>query len=280
MIGQSAFILLLITVGTLAATPALARLGATSSHSTPDPGEVVIDDEFLGRKINDEYRLIDQDGRELRLKDLAGPPLMLVFSYFSCDGSCPLLYRTLADNLARIKGFKAGRDYNVLTVSFDKNDDMETLADFTAGLELAPALAHGFTTALLKDPGDIARLTGETGFKYYWSPIDKTFIHSSVVIFLSSELRVMRYLYLPGLKPRDLKLAIIESAAGTTRGSAAMDLSDLFLSACFSYNFAEGRYRLNYPLFIASGSFIIGVVSVVAAIVVFKPKKKKEGGDA
>ncbi len=44
---------------------------------------------------------------------------------------------------------------------------------------------------------------------------------------------------------------------------------------CFSYSFSEGRYVLNYPLFIALASFLGGVALVVFSFTVYKNRKPR-----
>ena len=66
-----------------------------------------------------------------------------------------------------------------------------------------------------------------------------------------------------------------EARFGTEGLSKASEISDLFLIACYSYNYKEGRYTLNYPLFIAAGSLIFGLSLTAISIVVFKKKARR-----
>jgi hypothetical protein len=86
----------------------------------------------------------------------------------------------------------------------------------------------------------------------------------------------MRYLYTQA-KELDVELALLEAGRGLTRGSKAKDLTDIFLVACFSYNFEEGSYALNYPLFIAVGSLFLGISLLALSLTFFKHNPRRKG---
>lgn len=271
-------IVLLLSITCLAAWgDAYAGYGPAPTSSTVDPAILLIDDEYLGAKIDGDYALIDSEGREFTLKDLAGKPLVLVLSYYTCDGSCSVLNQILMKRLSEIERVRAGVDYNVVTISFDKNDDLTSVAMFAEELGLPDEMKRGWRLSLLKDREDIKRLTGTLGYRYFWSVTDKVFLHPGVFIFVSPEGRVSRHLYPFSAGKKDIELAILETGKTVGRGSKVTDLTDLFLVACFSYNFKEGKYTLNYPLFIAVGALMAGVTTVVASLMVFNSKARRQG---
>jgi protein SCO1/2 len=260
-----------------ASTAAHARYGPLATQSTIDPKVIAIDEEkHLGAKVEGDYVLIDEDNVKSELNELMGRPLVLVLSYYTCDGSCTVLNHLLKKTLLRMDRLKAGVDYNVLTLSFDKKDDVKSLRTFARELKLPASLNEGWRLAILDKNEDIKRLTDTVGFNYFWSPADRVFLHPAVFIFISPDRRVVRYLYAP-VEKKDVELAILEAGKGVTRGSKLKDLEDLFLVACFSYNFTEGKYTLNYPLFIAVGALALGVSSVVASLTFFKPNARRNG---
>ena len=119
---------ILIAIG---ARSVYAKYG-TIADSTLDPSIMRInEEEYLGARLDGEFSLLDKDGNEFKLKEMSGKPLILVFSYYSCDGACPATNVHLRDTLSESAGLKPGEDYNVLTVSFDKNDDLNHLNMFT-----------------------------------------------------------------------------------------------------------------------------------------------------
>ena len=98
---------------------------------------------------------------------------------------------------------------------------------------------------------------------FFWSKRDRVFIHPNVFIFISPEGIVSRYLYGANLKGFDIEVAIAKAGFGTTARSKFKDMTNLLLVACYSYNFKEGSFVLNYPLFIAVGSLLSSVSLVI-----------------
>jgi protein SCO1/2 len=255
--------------------PAAAQYGRTPDTEI-DPSVVRIDeDSFLGVKVNSDREMLTFDGREFTLAGMLGKPVILVFSYFSCDGSCPIVNASLADTIKEVDSYTLGEDYNILTLSFDANDKKENIGMFEKMAGLGSAERAGWRVAVFKDPAWIKDFTGSVGYRYFWSKRDKTFVHPSVFIFLSPEGRVTRYLYSSMAGARDVEVAIAEAGFGTPGKSKAKDLTDLLLIACFSYNYEEGRYTLNYPLFIATGSLVGGLSLIGFAMVISKKKARR-----
>ncbi len=239
-----------------------------------DPAALAIDEaEHLGQRLNKNIILRGENGAEFRLNDMLDKPLILVFSYYQCDGACPTLNRNLARTILAAQRFRPGGDYRVLTVSFDRNDGPEQLQHFVHHLELPAEAGNGWRYAVVKQAEDLAALTQSTGYKYFWSVRDKVFLHPNVLIFVTPDGRVARYLYGLSASPRDVELALIEANGGQiAKPSQAID----FLTGiCFSYSFSEGRYVLNYPLFIALASFLGGVTLVVFSFTVYKNRKPR-----
>jgi cytochrome oxidase Cu insertion factor (SCO1/SenC/PrrC family) len=87
---------------------------------------------FLGNRLHRETVLTDTEGRDFRVAEMMGKPLILLLSYYGCDGSCPTMNAELAKVLEKVDAFPLGKDYRVLTVSFDKRDTPATAREFLA----------------------------------------------------------------------------------------------------------------------------------------------------
>ena len=233
------------------------------------------EDTFLGIKINGDYLLKDETGSEFRLGDKFGKPLVLVFSYYSCDGVCSAVNNDLKELLASVKRMNIGEHYNILTVSFDKEDTPETTSMFKNKLNLPDVTAKNWTFATLKDPEDIKKLTAGVGFKYFWSPRDRVFYHPNIYVMVSPEGRAVRYLYGASIVGKDMELALLETGKGQIRPS---EFINLIASYCYSYNYKEGRYTYNIPVFIAVGSLTVGVTSFLISAMVFRRNKNNKRG--
>lgn len=255
------------------APAALAEYGRIPPTSI-DPATLTIDEaEHLGERLDRNLALRDENGAEFRLGDMLDKPLVLVFSYYQCDGTCPTINRNLAKSILAAERFRAGDDYRVLTVSFDHNDGMEQMGHFVHHLELPAAARAGWRYAVVKRSEDLTALIQRTGYKFFWSARDKVFLHPNVLMFVTPDGRIARYLYGLSASPRDIELALIEANGG--RIAKPSQAIDYLTGICFSYNFSEGRYVLNYPLFIAAGSFAFGISLVAFSFTVFRKRKSR-----
>jgi len=256
----------------LAAFPAQAQYGGAEPVSDIDPSIFRINEkEFLGTKLNNDVQLLDEQGREFKLSDKLGKPLVLVLSYYTCNGSCSVINQDLNAQLADVTGLTPGEDFNVLTISFAENDTPETIAAFKKNLKMTEGMKGSWTFATFKNNEDIRPFTDSIGFKYFWSPQDRTFFHPGAFMFLTAEGRLARVLYALTTEPQDVKLAVLDAKAGNFKPSEIVNFA---LSLCYSYNYAEGRYTLSIPLFVGMGALSFGVSSFAVSVAVYRRRKK------
>ena len=247
--------------------------------STFDTSILRIDEpQHLGRMLDRGTLLTDAAGQEFAVGELLGKPSVLLLSYYGCDGTCPTMNIELAKVLDKVGRFRPGRDYNVVTVSFDARDSEKTLNDFLAKTEGHAPKLEGWRHAVLKshtDAGSTARFAGQMGFRFFWSDGAKAFLHPNVIVFLTPEGRVARYLYGLRLNPQNVELALIDADWGRIANSTAV--FDMLTGACFSFNYAEGRYQWNTPLLAGIGSFVFGLAAMAAGALVYRRRRMAHG---
>lgn len=249
-----------------------AGYGKTPEDQHVDPEVVRVDeDKYLGTGVSEDYALTDAAGEKFRLGELFGRPLVLVLSYYSCDGACPTINRNLRELVEGVDSWKLGEDFRVLTVSFDPHDTPASLKMFTKHVGFESGTPDGWHMALLDDPADIERLTGSVGFKYFWSPRDRMFLHPNVYMMVSPQGRIVRYLYGTSVESQDLEISITK-AQGNEISPA--NVVNFVLGACYSYNYEDGKYTINYPLFIAGGGLVLGSGLLIGASIVIKKRKR------
>lgn len=171
----------------LAAT--LALIGASAaqaqyfrpSESDIDPKTFEVDQKkIMGVKVPAGMTLTDLDGKPMKLGDMLGQPLILVLSYYTCDGSCSVINQDLLDLLMLLRDserVKSGQDYKVLTLSFDRNDTVDTLGAFRTKLRMPNDLAKDWTFGLAADFEELKSLAHSLDYRFFWSPPDRTFFH-------------------------------------------------------------------------------------------------------
>lgn len=263
----------LVWVALVAQTGASQAQYSPFSESEVDPALFRIDEgRYLGAKPDPALSFRDENGKPFTFGEMTGQPLILVLSYYNCDGTCSVVNKDLADLLKDETRFVPGRDFRILTVSFDPHDTADSLAKFRAKFEVPASVLAGWRFSLPANDDDAKRLAESVGFKYFWSPRDKTFLHPGVFAFLSAEGRVVRYLYVANSRPLDVELALIDAKRDQIQPG---ELVDLALSVCYSYNYKDGRYTVNYPLFIGFGSLIFGFGALIVAVFAFRRRARK-----
>jgi protein SCO1/2 len=133
-------------------------------------------------------------------------------------------------------------------------------------------LSQGWTVATFADPTRIKHFADSLGYKFFWSPADRMFFHPNALFFVSPDGRVSRILHNAVSDARDMELAILDAKFSRMRPSEILNVA---VSLCYSYNYKEGKYGLNYPLFIAVGSLVTGISAFAFAANVSRKKKSK-----
>ena len=231
---------------------------------------------FLGNKLKRETTLVDEGGKEFSLSDFLGKPMILLLSYYGCDGTCPAMNENLAKVLGQMERFRIGQDYRVLSVSFDKRDTVQSAAEFLKKSgEASRQFQDGWRHAVLQG-GDkeIEEFASSVGFRFFWSKADKTFLHPNVLVFLTPEGRVARYIYGTRMDAKAVELALTD--ADWDRIASSSSVFDIMTGVCYSFNYAEGRYQLNYSLIIGLGSLLMGLALMGLGALAFR--KRMEGG--
>ena len=266
--------MLFLAAGAAVFSGMAAAVSDGNIESTIDPSVVSIDEQkYLGTPIAKDFVLIDENGHEFTLGEAMGEPLILLFSYYTCDGVCETLNKHLATRLAEMEAASPGREYRALTISFDRNDDLASLKHFVGMLDIPEYLKDRWKVSVLKNGDDIKRLTDSVGVRYFWSYRDRVFVHPNAFIFVTPKGRIARYLHGAAFNARDMELALID--ADWEKISNAKRVIDILAAACFSYNFKEGRYTFNYPLVIGVASLLAGILMVVIAFTVTRKRKSR-----
>jgi len=215
-------------------------------------------DQRLGDTLPLDLPFRDEAGRTVRLGDYlaAGKPVVLSLNYYSCPMLCTVTLNGLAGAMKAIS-MDAGREFQVLTVSFDATETPALAAQKKKQyLERygRPTGAAGWHF-LTGDQASIDRLTKAVGFRYAWDAETKQWAHPAGILVLTPKGRIARYLYGIEYAPRDLRLALVEAASGKIGN--VVDQAILF---CYQYDPATGRYGAAIMRVVRAG----GVATVLA----------------
>lgn len=198
----------------------------------------------------------DEIGREVRLGGYFGDqPVVVALVYYRCPMLCTQVLNGFLKSSQAVP-LEIGRDYQVVTVSFDPRETPDLAAEKKASYVRAyrrSGAAQGWHF-LTGDRQSIDRLTDAIGFRYRFDPKSDQFAHASGIALATPAGRLSRYFYGIEYSPDDLRLGLVESSSGRI-GS----LVDKVLLLCFHYDPLTGKYGL----VIADALRMAGVLTVI-----------------
>lgn len=243
------FASLRMTAGTLAVLCMLIMVPSAALAQVPAPPvglppkdvvEKIGIDQKLNEQIPLELAFRDESGRVVALSEYFKPgrPVVLSFVYYRCPMLCTMTLNGMAASFKPLK-FEMGKDYDVVTVSFDPREGPDLAAAKKAaylkhyGREGGEAGWHFLTG----DEQNIKALAAAAGFRYYYDVKTDQYAHASGIMVLTPAGRLSRYFYGLEYSTRDLQFGLVE-ASNHRIGSVA----DRFLLLCYHYDPLTGRY--------------------------------------
>jgi len=267
------FLILLLLV----AAPAESFAPGTGPSTFDSQSLKINEDDYLGKSVPD-IAFTDEKSNQHKLSDFAGKPLILSIVYYTCYQSCPILNEGLSAALSKV-ALGLGKDYNVITLSFDHKENAAMASQFRKNLDVkmkgdVPDNFEKWIFAVSTER-EIKALTGSVGYRFFFSAEDRLFVHPNVYVFLSPEGKITRYLF--GLYPSafDIKIALLESARGKI---GKFPLASVVALACYKYDAATGGYRFNLPVVFASIGFLFGALTGLIVFLYSRKLKKKGKG--
>lgn len=208
--------------------------------------------------------LTDENGQQVALGSyFSDKPVIVTFVYYNCPMLCNIILNSLADTLKEIE-FVTGRDYRIVTISFDHSEGFElaaakkqTYIDYLGKPEAAAG--WHFLTA---DEETILQLTDTAGFTFAWDENRNDYAHASGIIVATPEGRLSRYFFGVVYEPSDLRLGLVDASAGKI-GTA---IDKAILMFCYRYDPSTGKYSLAIFRILKMGG-IATIVGVGAFIV-------------
>jgi protein SCO1/2 len=228
-----------VSVRALSLAAALASASPAFAQERPTLLRDVGFDQRLDQTVPGDITLRDEAGREVRLRDYYGRrPLVIALVYYECPMLCTMTLNGLVSAMNAIP-FDAGREYDVVTVSFEPRETPELAAAKKAAYLKRYARPGGEAGwhFLTGEPADLARLTSALGFRYAWDEERRQYAHPSGVVVLTPDGRIARYLFGIEYAPKDLRFALVEASEGRVGG-----LVDQAVLYCYQYDPMTGRY--------------------------------------
>ncbi len=259
----------------------LAVLSSRAWTHGPTAAEQIAVEEKNGRKVPLDVVFADELGNPVALRGLTDKPVILDLAYYTCDRICPQVMAGIAQVLPKLK-LTPGKDYRVLTVSFDEYDTpqtaRETKKNYLQAIA-APFPADGWRF-LTGKRDQIGRLTQAVGFSFRRDGHE--FIHPVTLIILAPDGTINRYIYVPNsaygtsfpvnFSALELQTALAE--AGQGKLGAAVKRAFLY---CFPH---EPKNQAAFFRLLAMS----GAATLIAILALFlflrrRPGKKSSGSE-
>jgi protein SCO1/2 len=221
-------------------------------------------EQHLNDQIPPDLVFRDETGQAVRLGDYFGrKPLILNLVYYQCPMLCGEVLSGLESAL-RVLKFDVGKEFDVLTVSFDPKETPEMAtakkAEFLRRYGRAGA-AEGWHF-LTGTQSSITALTKAAGFDYEYDPKTGQFGHATAIMVLTPQGKIAQYYYGVEFAPKDLRLGLIQASQNKIG-----NVVDEVLLYCYHYNPDTGKYSaiVGRILKIAAGTtiFMLGTFLIV-----------------
>jgi protein SCO1/2 len=257
----------------LALAGALLVVARTAGAQTPEQLRRAVAavgvEERLGAAVPRDVALTADDGRPVRLRDLAGRPVLLTFNYTGCQKLCGVQLAGLARALHEW-GWD-GRSFSVLTVSIDPAESLAQLRRYKETFVRQAGGGEGVARAWTFARGtaaDVEALAGAVGFRYRYDPASGQFAHQATVVVIGADGRVSAYLHGVTYAQEPLRAAVARAQAG--RVATAEEQASLggFLLTCIGFG-PDDPLPLALKIMRAAGGaaalFLVGFVAISAA---------------
>ena len=216
----------------------------------------------LNSQIPLDLRFRDEAGREVALGDYfkKGKPVVLTLVYYECPMLCNQVLNGAVGTFQALS-FTPGKEFEVVTVSFDEREGPE-LAAKKKETYLRRYRREGSEAGwhfLTGDKASIEALAQSVGFRYAWDEQSQQFAHASAIMVATPEGRLSHYFYGIEYSPKDLRLALVEASEGKI-GSPV----DSLILYCYHYDPAAGRFAPVMGVLRAAG--VLTVLGLVALL--------------
>ncbi len=229
-------------VGTwIARLAVLAVLCLAPGKSLAQPSGQVLDafqgvgvEEHLGEPVPLDVRFRDEHNQDVSLGDYFsdGKPVLLNLVYHNCPMLCNLILDGLTATLKEMD-WAPGNQFEIVTVSFSPIEGPDVAArqkQRYIDLLGKPEAAAGWHF-LTGTEASIQRLARSVGFQFKWVEAQQEYAHPAVLVFVSGEGIISRYLYGLEYPPRSVRSALVEASEGKVGNPV-----DQLILYCFPYD--------------------------------------------
>ena len=205
------------------------------------PGlEFVGIEQHLNAEVPGNLEFRDELGNSVKLSDYFGQgrPVILNLGYYQCPMLCGEVLQGLSGSL-RVLKFDMGKDYDVVTLSFDPHETTEMAAEKKREMmkRYGRSGADKGWHFLTGSAESINAVTKAVGFQYQWDEKTQQYAHATAIVLLTPDRHIAEYLYGVEFSPKDLRLGLVQASQGKVG-----NLGDQVLLYCYHYDPRIGKY--------------------------------------
>jgi protein SCO1 len=239
----------------LASAPGFAAVGP----SPPRP----VEDVYLYHAVS-AVRFTDTHGGQQRLsRTWQRRPLLVALVFARCAEICPPFLRSFAAAVEAVGG--AGRDYDVVVLSFDPRDTVQDMAALAERHGLAQAAGWTFGVTSAAEARSLAR---SVGFWIRWDRDRQLYDHPAMLAAIDRG-RVVRLLVGATVPPRRLREVVWELRHDLVSTYPLPGEKVLF--RCFGYDPSTGGVTLEWGLLLLLAP---GLFTLVCTVWVFRGSRR------
>jgi protein SCO1/2 len=258
----------------LVASVCLAAAPARALEPLP-PGVDVV--EKLNEPVPLDLTFTDEHGQTVRLGDYFkdGKPVLLTLVYYRCPMLCSLVLNGLTGAL-RQQSWQLGKEYRAVTLSIDPKETAELARKKQDGYLAAldgrdRALKAASWPFLVGTEANIKALADAVGFRYRWD--GEQFDHTAVLIALSPEGKITRYLYGVQFAPNDVRMALFEASHGKVGTSL-----ERALLRCYRFDATTKSYSVSAWKFARAMSLLVFACLFVFLLTMWRRDLRRSAG--
>ncbi len=193
----------------------------------------------LNQQVPADLAFTDDLGRKVKLGDYFGKkPIILNLVYFTCPMLCGEELAGMESAL-RVLKFDVGKEFDVITISFDPKDTPEAAAKKKGEIlrRYKRAGAEQGWHFLVGQQDSIDAVTKAVGFQYEHDAKTDQFAHTTAIMVLTPQGKISQYYYGIEYPPNDLRLALVEAS-----NNKIGNVVDELLLYCYHYDPEKGKY--------------------------------------
>ncbi len=276
-------IVVAIFMATLSAGPLIAQgrgpMSGGGIMSPPvnvrPPGlEFVGIEQHLNAEVPDNLEFRDEDGNGVKLSGYFGHgrPVILNLGYYQCPMLCSELLQGLVGSMKALT-FNLGKDFDVVTVSFDPRETPEMAAAKKRDImkRYGRANSEQGWHFLTGKADQISALTKSVGFEYQFDTKTEQYAHAAAIVMLTPDRHVSGYFYGVEFSPKDMRLGLVQASQNRIG-----NIGDQVLLYCYHYDPRTGKYGAVISNILKLAGLVTVLILGTFLLVMFRAEKHSD----